>query len=347
MKEYKILYHPNTLTKIKQYRASIISGEQILGSHLKKVSSITDIAKLTDNQFLTLLLNTKKHQIFAESSVIGDGSDWNQKELSLLGDISVAVPVTVFDDARHRNPHIHEEPFRATLLYVPGALLRASFGSIPCDLEAVTKHGEINHRGFYKLYEQRLLPLFQYIDLCAAKRQKKAVITIPGLGCGQFSGKYYGKLGKHLQQVLIDILHNYSDQFSMISLVFYDPYNECELYEEQIGSVRFRVRPLMKSLKQVPQLSQVTEFDEEDDDFSNCDLYSFVAWDHVSWPGNDFYGGSRATDDGVKAAATDSMHKMTGIEGRYNSEVNTYQPPGIYANWESVVIKNKISLQVE
>jgi len=40
-------------------------------------------------------------------------------------------------------------------------------------------------------------------------------------------------------------------------------------------------------------------------------------WDHVSWPGNDFYGGSRSTDDGVKAAATDSMAALTGVEGRY------------------------------
>ena len=37
------------------------------------------------------------------------------------------------------------------------------------------------------------------------------------------------------------------------------------------------------------------------------DLFSVVAWDHVSWPGNDFYAGQRKTDDGVKAAATTAM----------------------------------------
>src|SRR5262249_44771579 len=42
-----------------------------------------------------------------------------------------------------------------------------------------------------------------------------------------------------------------------------------------------------------------------------------VAWDHVSWPGNDFLGGSRATDDGVKAAASNSMSALAGVEGKY------------------------------
>ena len=67
-----------------------------------------------------------------------------------------------------------------------------------------------------------------------------------------------------------------------------------------------------------------------------------VAWDHVSWPGNDYWigaasslaicdaftrgmhmmltmigpvrPGKRCTDDGVKAAATDTMRALTGVE---------------------------------
>jgi hypothetical protein len=42
----------------------------------------------------------------------------------------------------------------------------------------------------------------------------------------------------------------------------------------------------------------------------NCDLFSFVAW-----PGNDFYGGARSTDDGVKTAASKAMAVMTGSRG--------------------------------
>jgi len=62
-----------------------------------------------------------------------------------------------------------------------------------------------------------------------------------------------------------------------------------------------------------------------------------VAWDHVSWPGNDFFIGSRATDDGVKAAATSSMAVLTGVAGEYDPMQAKYQPPPPYRNWEAVV----------
>ncbi|MEM8863869.1 MAG: hypothetical protein AAGD96_36635, partial [Chloroflexota bacterium] len=74
--------------------------------------------------FLRALMNTKKPQIFAESALVGDGSDWNMTELGILGDVSVATSVTIFDDGRHRQPDVHDTPFKGTLLFTPGALLR-------------------------------------------------------------------------------------------------------------------------------------------------------------------------------------------------------------------------------
>ncbi|MFM1558534.1 MAG: hypothetical protein ACKJSK_04425 [Roseibacillus sp.] len=85
-------------------------------------------------------------------------------------------------------------------------------------------------------------------------------------------------------------------------------------------------------------------YEERGDDFSGCTLSSIVAWDHVSWPGNDFFGGSRCTDDGVKAAATDSMAALTGVEGRYDFERGVYLPPAPYRTWEDVVKKNHLRL---
>tara|TARA_R110002073_G_scaffold22682_1_gene78241 strand:+ start:1165 stop:1410 length:246 start_codon:yes stop_codon:yes gene_type:complete len=71
-----------------------------------------------------------------------------------------------------------------------------------------------------------------------------------------------------------------------------------------------------------------------------------VAWDHVSWPGNDFFVGSRATDDGVKAAATGSMKSITGIEGRYDDSICEYRPPGDYQSWEGVVKRSDLQLPI-
>ena len=73
---------------------------------------------------------------------------------------------------------------------------------------------------------------------------------------------------------------------------------------------------------------------------ADCHLYSIVAWDPVSWPGNDFYDGHRATDDGVKAAATSAMHTITGIEGSYDADRCANNPPPDYRNWEAVVTQN-------
>jgi hypothetical protein len=108
----------------------------------------------------------------------------------------------------------------------------------------------------------------------------------------------------------------------------------------------FLVRPLIQGNINKPQLCQPQVYAEAGDNFTDYQLFSFVAWDHVSWPGNDFYLGARSTDDGVKAAATNVMTVMTGIEGVYDPNTNKYLPPAGYETWKEVVRKNKIQLEV-
>lgn len=50
-----------------------------------------------------------------------------------------------------------------------------------------------------------------------------------------------------------------------------------------------------------------------------------------------FTAGSRATDDGVKAAATSSMSVLSGVEGRYDPACGRYQPPQPCRSWGEVV----------
>ena len=104
------------------------------------------------------------------------------------------------------------------------------------------------------------------------------------------------------------------------------------------------VRPLLAGNAGKSQLCPPSAYAEDGDDFSNCVLFSIVAWDHVSWPGNDFFGGSRCTDDGVKAAATDSMAVLTGIEGHYDPDRGAYLPPAPYRTWGEAVEKNGLQL---
>ncbi|MFW6293651.1 MAG: ADP-ribosylglycohydrolase family protein, partial [Spirochaetota bacterium] len=121
-----------------------------------------DRQPVTPAILLDALLNSKCPRIFAESEVRGDGSDWTTEELGLLGDLGVAVPVTVYDDARHRNPRVHESPLTGTLLFVPGALLRADSAAVAADWDAVVRGDAIDQDRYAALYERRLVPLLSY-----------------------------------------------------------------------------------------------------------------------------------------------------------------------------------------
>ena len=317
------------------------------GEYLQRQLRNKDIQQLSNTEFIELLVRTKRSCIFAELAIHGNGQDWNQAELSILGDISIATPVTIYDNGRHRQPQVHEVPFMATLIFTPGALLRNGWNLTPADWIEVTRDEEIDVEGYYQLYERRLLPAFIYIDRIAESKQKQAFITIPGLGCGQFAGKFRETLGEKLKNVIARFLETYGQNFPHIKAVYYDPYSECDNHRIEIHGISFLVRPLNSGNISKPQLCKPEHYAEVLGEFDDCELFSFVAWDHVSWAGNDFYRGARSTDDGVKAAATNSMAVMTGIEGKYNPAIQQYLPPTEYADWDEVVKSNKIQLEVE
>ncbi len=347
MNSYKILLHGKAYKNIESYFKEVENGKILPGTYLRQQLKNHDITTLKLKEFIQLIVRTKKPQIFAESAVFGDGSDWNLTELSILGDISIAVPVKIYDNGKHFDPEVYTSDFKGFLIYTPGALLRNGRGCVPADFHEVTIEDKINYKGYFGLYERRLLPGFLYANDIAKSNNKKAIITIPGLGCGQFAGDFAGQLGQLLKKVLIEILEKHGQNLSNIQAVYYDPYQECNNERNEINGISLLVRPFLKSNEKKSQLCEPTVFEENNDDFSNCELFSIVAWDHVSWPGNDFYIGSRATDDGVKAAATNSMAVLTGVEGKYNELTNTYDPPEKYIHWEDLVQKDKITLKIK
>ena len=137
MEQYEVLMHNETYRKAASYLEELETGTTDAGSYFRQSlkECDKDNLQLTVDEFIDLLVGTKRPQIFAESAVHGDGSDWNRIELSILGDISIAVPVTVFDDGRHFTPRVHATPFGATLLFTPGALLRSGTNDTPTDWE--------------------------------------------------------------------------------------------------------------------------------------------------------------------------------------------------------------------
>ena len=342
---YSILVPDETLSRLGDYLQAVQAGRAQAGVHLRDRLRSIDLESMTDHDFLGELLETKLPQIFAESAVAGDGSDWNSTELRLLGDVSVGMPVTIFDNGNHRAPIPHRNPLQGTLVFTPGALLYNGRGQTPADWdEATDSGGQFCPEGYYQIYRRRLLPAFHYVNHRAAQ-PRSAFLTIPGLGCGQFAGPFHGQLGERFRAVLTRFLSEYGALFPNLKAVYYDPYGECENARHEIHGITFMVRPLRAAGNEAKsQLCPPTAYAEKGDDFSGCDLYSIVAWDHVSWPGNDFFLGSRATDDGVKAAATNSMTVLTGMEGIYDPTYGMYQPPKPFRNWKEVVEKNGLRL---
>jgi len=178
--EYTILLSKNAFERIGDYAAHLRDGGKS-GEYLRKSLKGIAIEALDAPALLSALLNSKKPQIFAESAVMGDGSDWTLNELGILGDISIGMTVSIYDNGAHQNPVVHHTPFTGHLVYTPGALLRNDQGYTPADWQAVTVDGEYNKDKYYELYERRLWPAFNYISEKAIRRGSPAFITIPGI----------------------------------------------------------------------------------------------------------------------------------------------------------------------
>jgi hypothetical protein len=141
--DYQVLFERPMLGKVETYRRQIIQCELQPGARLAKGLAASG-APTDAIQLLESLLQTTQPQIFAESAVVGDGSDWNALELSLLRDISIAAEVEVYDDGQHRQPAVHPEPFAGTLIFACGALLANGYGNATPDLLEVSPDGQLN-----------------------------------------------------------------------------------------------------------------------------------------------------------------------------------------------------------
>lgn len=338
---YTVVTSKNNIDKFFNYLTKVNANVNVCGEYYRNIIVNNEYADNLDKKSLIRfqqLLNTKRPQIFAESQIVGNGVDWNNDELSILGDVSVCIDVTVYDDGNHITPKVHDKTFEATLMYVPGVILANNGLS---DYQEVVNHGKLDYNKFRDIYIRRLVPVLKYANDHALGLNKKALITMPAIGCGVFSGNF-GKdtLKDMLVNVMKHILSNY--MFENIEAIIFDPFislkfNKNESYE--FNHTKFMIKPsILGGNKQ--QLANPNTMINSD----HCRLYSIVAWDHVAWPGNDFYIDSRMTDDGVKSAATNMMFKITNIKGDYDKRYFKYLPPRNFFTWEDVVKHYKLSL---
>jgi hypothetical protein len=153
-----------------------------------------------------------------------------------------------------------------------------------------------------------------------------------------FSGRFHGSVGRHLEEILLQLLRDHGKSWPNIDTVYFDPYKECSNRLEVVNNILFNVKPSgILGNEPLPQLCRPVSYLLDEACLHRRQLFSIVAWDHVSWPGNDFYSGWRGTDDGVKAAATDVMLSTTGVKGFYCTGSNCYLPPVPFATWGELI----------
>tara|TARA_R110002072_G_C7852154_1_gene525761 strand:+ start:205 stop:573 length:369 start_codon:yes stop_codon:yes gene_type:complete len=122
-------------------------------------------------------------------------------------------------------------------------LLRNGRGNPPVDWDEVVTSSAIDPEGFYRLYERHLLPVLHYANALATSRDKKALVTIPGLGCGQFAGEFQGQIGSYLQTAISRIIKTHQNRLQGIKAIYFDPYQERENQRHEVGHISFMVRP--------------------------------------------------------------------------------------------------------
>ena len=129
--KYSIFIPDDTLLRANKYLNELQLDRTLSGKRLQSLIQDEELKQFQSSDLLGKLFDTKIPQIFAESEVVGDGSDWNLIKLRLLGDISIAVPVTIYDDGKHNHPIQHHSPFSGMLVFTPGALLCNGQGLSP------------------------------------------------------------------------------------------------------------------------------------------------------------------------------------------------------------------------
>lgn len=366
-----LMEQETSFEQIKDYKELLTKHPKEAGTKLQRILQDVNIEKLTLEEFIERLLETKKPGIRVEKKLNHAQTPWNEAEIRILGNIGFAMPVEAGDDCAHENNH--ESPLPCHLLFIPGALLAPESKYSPDRVEVRLEKDQgkkneplkVDKAAYYTLNERRLLPLLFHANNSAHMKGKEAFITMPALGTSFSAGKFKKGLDAEFQTVLRDILNKHGHNLPYIKGIYLTPSPDTTLKKETIHRTTLITGPPpKKKLGNIPMgnrkspLSEPKNFNDEDKGirFNDCERYSFVNLHQLSWPGNDWMGGSRPKDDGGMGAATDTAYIMTGIRGRH-TEINGlrgYHPPmlpptylGSNPTWGAIIKKLGIKLSTK
>lgn len=315
---YRFLMSKKTFDQTNQYLVKLKSNQIKIGQKLETQLKHYgyDLQTINIENFLECLINTKELCIFAESTNYTLRNQWNDQEVEILGDINCAIETEIYDNGvwSAKNATIHEQPINGALIFVPGAILKTATHAYPEYNNIIVKN-EIDFKKYYEFYEHKLLSALEYANFLGARDNKKIFLTIPGIGCGAFAGKFSSTIHQLFGNVLINLIHAHHDKFQNISGIYFGS-NE----NKNLQKIK-HIDIITKNGKDTPQLCHPEEYGKA---YIDCKLVKIVAWDHLSYPGNDYWDGTRNTDDGIGGAATKVFSDITGMTGLYHKQEKRY-----------------------
>ena len=339
--DYQILIGQCTLEEADNYLSKLKKGKEQPGPRLAALLNESLLQSLTAIQLLQLLVDTKEIHNQTDKNLHLLRSKWNDKELRLLGKVSLVANVEAFHDQYLQDKAHEATTTSATLAFVSGLLLMDQDGEYLCD------HGEVISTGndtidpelFSAEFEKRLLPVLRFISEESSSECDGSFIVIPGIGCRHYAGLFRGRIGMLLQYALQSTLRRNAIDLSNIRIINYDPEIECNNQRSWIRGILLQTRPSEANhLNPLSWLAPPKLYEISGDDFGSCSLAAIAEWDPASWPGDGYYVGMEySSTESRIVAQTDFMTSLTQVEGRHSKHSNCYLPPKPFENWSEVV----------
>ena len=279
----------------------------------------TSFNELNTKDKVHLLMSLKELECMYEKAKEekGEVKGVNAAERRLLGMISTVSDVTFYDDGGRPTYKKHKEPIKGMLAFTSAPLLAEKHG----DNDLVQKRNqqgkdpvELKVEKYEQAIEDRILPVLRHFNDSCRDLEKKAFVTLPGLGCGYFAG---GQAAQSLVSMafikaLGNILEKHSADLSSISGVCFDDFGgNYKAAPKKYGSIDFIIGKGHQEGR-IAQLMDPAEYG-----YKGSVLCNIAAWDHMAKEGNE---GNRAecidrqSDDPAKAKASNFLIQLYGLK---------------------------------